>query len=83
MGKNTLIAIILDNDIDQHKFHLMIVDLLEGLPISNVSSPTNTIPEWNAHSTTHIEAFFEFTNAYLHEDACMLVFHHEEKKSGM
>jgi hypothetical protein len=39
--------------------------------VSFVSSPSDVIPKWNLHSSSHIEAFFEFA---LHKDACILIF---------
>ena len=56
------------------KFHLMVVELPKGLPIPNVSSSSNTILEWNAHSPSHIGSLFEITNINFLEEACMLVF---------
>ena len=35
---------------------------------------------WKVHLASHIEALLKFANAYLHEDACILVLLHEVKE---
>lgn len=56
------------------KFHLMIANIPKGMPVLNAFLLPNIILEWNAHQASHIQIPFEFANAYLHEDVCMLVF---------
>ena len=55
------------------KFDLMIVDLLEGLYVHNVSSPHTIIQEWNLHSPFDTEVLFEFASIYLYEDVCLFM----------
>ena len=49
-------------------------------PLPNISSPSNSFPEWNAHLTPYIEAFLKFFNAHLDEDVCMFVLLYEVKE---
>lgn len=55
------------------KFDLIVADLPEGLLVPNVSSPPQSILDWNKHNLSHIEALFEFTYAYLIDNVCMLI----------
>jgi hypothetical protein len=41
--------------------------------LANVSSPSTVVPEWNLHSTFHIETIFEFASAYLHSNGCFFI----------
>ena len=61
------------NDSCPHKgFDLLIVDLPEGLPVLHISP--STVPEWNKHNTNEIEAIFEFSYFFLHDDVYILLF---------
>lgn len=55
------------------KLDVIAANLLEGLPIPNASSMPKSIPNWNKHNSSHIEALFEFAYAYLVDNACMLI----------
>lgn len=52
----------------------MVANLLEGLPVPDVLSPSNNLLEWNVHLSSRIEALYGFASAYLYEDVCMFVF---------
>lgn len=54
-------------------FDLIIVDLPKGLPVLNVSSPTN-IPSWNVHKNENLEALIELFFAYLIDKSPLLLF---------
>lgn len=41
------------------KFHIIVVDLAEGLPISNISRPHNIVLEWITHFASHIETLLD------------------------
>ena len=55
-------------------FDLLIGDLPEGLHVPQISSPPSDVPQWNKHSTTEVEAIFEFAFSFLHDDAFILLF---------
>lgn len=55
------------------KFDLIIGDPPKGLPMANVSSPPQSIIDWNKHDWSHIEDLFTFVSAYLANNACMLL----------
>ncbi len=44
---------------------LIIADMLEGLPISDVSKPSHVVPRWNERPDTWLESLFEFLNGHL------------------
>jgi hypothetical protein len=50
------------------------VDLPDGLPVPNASSPPDIIPSWNAYNSKDIEALFEFADGFLTDDAPLLLF---------
>lgn len=51
----------------------MMANVLERLPMLNVSSSPNMVLVWNEHATHKVEADFEFAYSILHDDATMLI----------
>lgn len=52
--------------------NLIVANLLERLPIPNVSSPLDATPSWNCHNPKEIEASFESIDGYLIDYAPLL-----------
>ena len=53
---------------------LIIGDILENLPVPNVSDPYLNVPSWNALDTDFLGELFDFANEILHVDGVLLLF---------
>ena len=51
------------------------MDLPEGLPVPTVSSPSTVIPAWNVLSEGYLVKVLEFADAFLHDDAALVLIH--------
>ena len=40
-----------------------------------ISAPFTSVPPWNMRPEGYVESIFEFGDAYLHDDAAILLFH--------
>lgn len=58
---------------------VILVDLVKGLSIIDVSFHTGATSTWNRHNMKDIETLFEFANGYLAYDAPLLVYLREAK----
>lgn len=54
---------------------LLIADIPEGLPVPSISSGPSIIPSWNKIDSNCVESIFAFADAFLHDDAALLLFH--------
>ena len=54
---------------------LIIADIPENLPVPGISASFTSVPPWNMRSEGYVESIFEFGDAYLHDDAAILLFH--------
>jgi hypothetical protein len=52
---------------------LIIFDIPEGLPVPTVSSPPDSIPQWNKFSEDGLQAVFDFADNYLPDSGALLV----------
>ena len=59
---------------------LVIADIPEGLPVPGISTPSSSIPSWNAKSDKFLLVLFSFCMQYLHDDGVLLIFHPEDPK---
>jgi hypothetical protein len=59
---------------------LMIVDIPEGLPVSMVSSPPTSVPEWNSDDKNFLALVFDFGSSFLHDNGVLLLFHKDNLK---
>jgi hypothetical protein len=53
---------------------LMIVDILDDLPIPDLSSPPTFVPKWNKRKKGFLEVVFDFANTHLHDNGAILLF---------
>jgi hypothetical protein len=58
----------------------MIVDIPEGLPISRVSSPHISVPEWNLEDKNFLPIVFDFGSFLVHDNGALLHFHKDDLK---
>ncbi len=62
-------------------FDLVVADIPDGLPMSNISVPPSHVPIWNVLNQEEvIEPIFEFASEYVHDDGAILLFHPENGK---
>ena len=54
---------------------LVIADISENLPVSNVSDPSYSVPSWNALDTNFLGELYYFMDEILHDDGALLLFH--------
>jgi len=60
---------------------LIVVDIPNGLLVSNVLVLTSNIPTYNKLNLQEvIESIFEFASKYIHDDGVILLFHPENGK---
>jgi hypothetical protein len=59
---------------------LVIADISEGLPVPGISTPSSSIPSWNAKSDKFFLVLFSFCMQYLHDDGVLLIFHPEDPR---
>ena len=52
---------------------LMIVDILEGLPVSMVSSLPTSIPGWNLANKNFLSMVFDFGHSLVHDNGALLL----------
>ena len=57
---------------------LMIMDILEGLPIPTVASPTSSVPEWNKLLDRLLETVFKIASGLVHNNGVLLLFHPDD-----
>lgn len=63
----------ISNNTYAHKeFDLLIADLPKGLPVLLISP--SAIPKWNKHHSNELEAIFEFSFHFPHDDAHIFLF---------
>jgi hypothetical protein len=62
-------------------FDLIVADILDGLPVLNVSESPSHVPAWNLlNEEEMIEPIFKFASEYVHDDGAILLFHPENGK---
>ena len=44
-----------------------------------ISAPSTSVPGWNMRLEGYVESIFEFGDAYLHDDAAILLFHCDDQ----
>ena len=44
-----------------------------------ISAPFTSVPPWNMRREGYVESIFEFGDAYLHDDAAILLFHCDDR----
>ena len=54
------------------------MEVPEGLPVSMVSNPTSSVPEWNKLPERFVEMFFEFASGLVHDNGMLLLFHPDD-----
>ena len=54
---------------------LIIADIPENLPVPGILAPFTSVPTWNMRPEEYVESIFEFGDAYLHDNAAILLFH--------
>jgi hypothetical protein len=59
---------------------LMIVDMLEGLPISMVSSSPTSVPKWNSDDKNFLAMLFDMKSSLVHDNGMLLLFHKDDLK---
>jgi hypothetical protein len=59
---------------------LMIVDFPKGLPVSMVSSPPTSVPEWNSDDKNFLAMVFDFGSSLVHDNGVLLLFHKDDLK---
>ena len=58
---------------------LIIADIPENLLVPGISAPFTSVPPWNMRPEGYVESIFEFGDAYLHDDAAILLFHCDDR----
>ena len=58
---------------------LIIADIPENLPVPGILAPFTSVPPWNMRPEGYVESIFEFGDAYLHDDAAILLFHCDDR----
>jgi hypothetical protein len=53
---------------------LVIVDIPNGLPIPELSSPQSFVPKWNKRKKGFLEVLFDFANSHLHDKGAIILF---------
>ena len=53
---------------------MIIADIPENLPVPTISTPSSSIPPWNARHTGYVETIFEFASDFLQNDGALLLF---------
>jgi hypothetical protein len=62
-------------------FDFIVVDIPNGLPVSNVSESLSHVLAWNLlNEEEMIEPIFEFASEYVHDDGAILLFHPKKRK---
>jgi hypothetical protein len=59
---------------------LMTVNIPEGLPVSMVSSPPTSVPEWNSDDKNFLAMVFDFGSSLVHDNEVLLFFHKDDLK---
>jgi hypothetical protein len=58
----------------------MIVDIPEDLPVSMVSFPPTSFPEWNSEDKNFMAMVFNFGSSLIHDNGVLLFFHKDDFK---
>jgi hypothetical protein len=59
---------------------LMIVDIPKGLPVSMVSSPPTSVPEWNSEDKNFLPMVFDFGSSLVYDNGIFLLFYKDDLK---
>jgi hypothetical protein len=54
---------------------LVIVDLLDGLLMPDLSFSKNFVPPWNITNDSFLDCLFSFYISFLHDDGALLIFY--------
>ncbi len=58
--------------------NLVIMDLLKGLYVPNLSIPLDSIPHWNEKNPHFFNVLFSFWTSFLHNDGTFIIFNFDD-----
>ena len=58
--------------------YIVIADIPENLPVSNVSDSSYSVPSWNALDTDFLGELFDFADKIMHDNGVLILFHPDD-----